>query len=175
MILFNFAPCNAMPSLFVFMLAIKRVCPKLWKPLEQIQGNSLVPNNNNNHNKQPFIHLIRYVRRASWHEFSSAYAKRKKNWPEMKCQALTSQMIWVGPWISFLCIGNTTTWSEPSGWGSKGHLPTGWQNGLSGRKDISQIVGIMDLVDDKLSNEHFFFDKSKVHTTPLFTSFLGPT
>lgn len=52
----------------------------------------------------------------------------------------------------------------------------GWHNGLSGRKDISQIVGIVDLVDDKLTNEHLLLTKVKClppHSSLFF--FGGPT
>lgn len=100
--------------------------------------------------------------------------KRKKNWPEMKCQELTSQMI-VGPWISFCALGTQLPEVSLVVEVQKDTFQLGWHNGLSGRKDISQIVGIVDLVDDKLTNEHLLLTKVKCLPPPLFTLFFWGT
>jgi hypothetical protein len=91
----------------------------------------------------------------------------RRIWPEMKCQALTSQMI-VGPSISFCALG--TQLPEVS-LVVEAFVKDTFQ--LVGIMDISQMVGIVDLVDGQAySNEHLILTKVKC-LLPHSSLFLG--
>ncbi len=93
----------------------------------------------------------------------------------MKCRALTSQMI-VGPCISFCALGTQLPEVSLVVEVQKDTFQLGGIMDLSGRKDISQIVGIVDLVDlvdDKLTNEHLLLTKVKCLPPHSSLSFFG--